>query len=68
MWGGYNLSDTNRLEQKQLNAARIVPGLRIFPSLRSLYLETDWKTLAERMKTKKLILTYNIIYTNLAFI
>ena len=59
---GSNLSDTNRLEQVQLNAARIVTGLPVFSSLRSLYLETGWETLAERRKTKKkLILMYKII-------
>ena len=40
----------------QLNAARIVTS-----SLRSLYLETGWETLAERRKTKRLILMYKII-------
>ena len=45
----------------QLNAARIITGLPVFSSLRSLYLETGWETLAERRKTKKLILMYKII-------
>ena len=40
VWGGCNLSDTNRLEQAQLNATRIVTGFPAFSSLRSLYLET----------------------------
>ena len=61
VWVGCNLSDTNRLEQVQLNAARIVTGLPVFSSLRSLYLETGWKTLSERRKTKNLILMYKII-------
>ena len=55
VWDGCNLSDTNKLEQVQLNAARIVTGLPVFSSLRSLYLETGWETLAERRKTKKFI-------------
>ena len=46
-WDGCYLSDTNRLEQVQLNAARIVTGLPVFSSFRSLDLETGWKTLAE---------------------
>ena len=58
---GCNLSDTNRLEQVQLNAARIVTVLPVFSSVRSQYLETGWETLAERRKTKKLILMYKII-------
>ena len=45
----------------QLNAALIVTGLPVFSSLRSLYLETGWEKLAERRKTKKLILMYKII-------
>ena len=61
VWDDCNLSDTNRLEQVQLNVARIVTGLPVFSSLRSLYLETGWETLAERRKTKKLILMYKII-------
>ena len=55
------MSDTNSLEQVQLNAARIVTGLPAFSSLRSLYLETGWETLAERRKTKKLIFMNKII-------
>ena len=45
----------------QLNAARIFTGVPVFSSLRSLYLETGLKTLAERRKSKKLILMYKII-------
>ena len=40
-------------KQVQLNAARVVTGLPVFSSLRSLYLETGWKTLVERRKTKQ---------------
>ena len=61
VWDDCNLSDTNRLEQVQLHAARIVTGLLIFSSLRSLYLKADWETLAERRKIKKLIIMYKII-------
>ena len=42
VWDGCNLSGTNRLEEVQLNAARIVTGHPVFSSLRSLYLETGW--------------------------
>ena len=34
VWDGCNITDTNRLEQVQLNAAYIVMGLPIFASLR----------------------------------
>ena len=40
VWDGCSINDNNRLEQIQLNAARIVTGLPIFASLRSLYFET----------------------------
>ena len=48
----------------QLNAARIVTGLPIFASLRSLYYETGWENLAERRKRRKLILMYKIVNNN----
>ena len=45
----------------QLNAALIVTGLPVFSSPRSLYSKIGWETLAERRKTKKLILMFKII-------
>ena len=48
VWDGCNETDANRLEQIQLNAARIVTGLPIFASLNSLYFENGWETLAQR--------------------
>ena len=61
VWDGCNQIDSNRLEQVQLNAARIVTGLPIFASLNSLYFETGWETLSERRKNKKLSLMYKIV-------
>ena len=58
---GCNETDANRLEQIQLNAARIVTGLPIFASLNSLYFESGWEALAQRRKTKNLTLMYKII-------
>ena len=43
-----------RLQQVQLNAARIVTGLPIFVSLRAFYYETGWGTLTKTEKTKTL--------------
>ena len=60
VWDGCSFTDINRLEQVQLNATRIVTGLPIFASLRSLYNETGWDTLAHKRKRKKLILMYKI--------
>lgn len=64
IWDGCTITDANRLEQVQLNAARIVTGLPIFASLRSLYYETGWDTLAERRKRRKLTLMYKIVNGN----
>ncbi|MEW8548488.1 MAG: reverse transcriptase family protein [Candidatus Thiodiazotropha sp.] len=61
VWDGCSQIDSDRLEQVQLNAARIVTGLPMFASLNSLYLETGWETLSERRKIKKLSLMYKIV-------
>lgn len=61
VWDGCTITDANRLEQVQLNAARIVTGLPVFASIRSLYYETGWETLANRRKHRKLVLMYKII-------
>ena len=61
VWDGCNETDAKRLEQIQLNAARIVTGLPIFASLNSLYFESGWEALAQRRETKKLSLMYKII-------
>ena len=45
----------------QLNAARIVTGLPIFASLRSLYFETGSENLADRRQIRKLTLMYKIV-------
>lgn len=61
VWDGCTITDSNRLEQVQLTAARIVTGLPTFSSLCSLYSETGWETLAERRRNKKLTLLHKII-------
>ena len=43
VWDGCNQADSTRLEQVQLNAARIVTGLPIFASQNSLYYEKRYK-------------------------
>ena len=45
------MADIN-LEQGQLKAAGIFTGRPVFASLRSLYHETGWETLAERHKRR----------------
>ena len=61
VWDGCTIADSNRLEQVQLTAARIVTGLPTFSSLCSLYSETGWETLAERRRNKKFTLLHKII-------
>ena len=61
VWDGCSINDTNRLEQIQLNAARIVTGIQIFASLCSLYFETGWENLADRRQIRKLTLMYTIV-------
>ena len=61
VWDGCSINDTNRLEQIQLNAARIVTGLPFFASLRSLYFKTGWENLADRRQIRKLTLRYKIV-------
>ena len=43
-----------KLEQLQLEAARIVTGLPIFTKTEILYIETGWELLSERRKGRKL--------------
>ena len=61
VWDGCSQTDANRLEQAQLNAARIVTGLPVFASTNSLYQETGWEPLSQRRTNKKLSLMYKII-------
>ena len=60
-WDSCTVADAERLEQLQLEAARIVTGLTSYASLPSLYAETGWETLNTRRKIGKLSLFYNII-------
>jgi len=55
------VADAGRLEQLQLEAARIVTGLTAYASLSSLYAETGWEKLNIRRKIRKLSLFYNIV-------
>ena len=61
VWDGRTQADANRLEQVQLNAARIVTRLPVFSSLDSLYYETGSKTLLQRRTNKKLTLMLKIV-------
>ena len=58
VWDGCSQTDANRLEQAQLNAARIVTGLPVFASTNSLYQETGWEPLSQRRTNKKEIISH----------
>ena len=57
-----NCGDVNaaKLEQMQLDAARIVTGLPIFTRKSVIYKEIGWETLQERRRRRKLQMFYNI--------
>ena len=55
-WDSCTVVDVGRLEQLQLEAARIVTGLTAYASLSSLYAETGWGKLNPRGKIRKLSL------------
>ena len=44
LWDGCSTRDVNKLEQLQLEDARIITGLQKFVSKASLYFETGWET------------------------
>ena len=48
VWDNCTLVDSERLEQIQLEAARIVNGLTSYASLLSIYKETGWETFSVR--------------------
>jgi hypothetical protein len=61
VWDSCTVADAGRLEQLQLEAARIVTGLTAYANLSSLYAETGWEKLNTRRKIRKLSLFYNIV-------
>ena len=60
MWCG----NSNKLDQLQLEDARIDTGLPIFASSILLYKELGWESLTERRKRRKLQMFYNIQNNN----
>ena len=65
VWDGCFLEQSNKLEQLQLEAARIVTGLPKYTPSRFLYYETGWEVLSERRRARRLCLFYKI-YHNIA--
>jgi hypothetical protein len=64
LWDNCGIGNSQKLEQLQLEAARIVTGLPIFIKTEILYIETGWELLSVRRKRRKLQLFYNIVNKN----
>jgi hypothetical protein len=64
LWDNCGTGNSQKLEQLQLEAARIVTGLPIFTKTEILYIETGWELLSVRRKRRKLQLFYNIVNKN----
>ena len=58
VWDNCGQANSDRLENVQLEAARIVTGLPSFTSIHSIYIETGWEKLKTRWEVRKLVLFY----------
>jgi hypothetical protein len=54
VWDNCGIGYSDKLEKLQLDAARIVTGLPIFPKSEYLYAETGWETLSDRRYRREL--------------
>lgn len=61
VWSGVTVQQSNKLEQIQHEAARIVTGLTKSVSLERLYKEVGWVSLKERRKEHTLICFFKIL-------
>jgi hypothetical protein len=64
LWDNCGIGNSQKLEQLQLESARIVTGLPIFAKTEIVYIETGWELLSVRRKRRKLQLFYNIVKEN----
>jgi len=62
VWDNCSLHESELLESVQLEAARIITGLRKGTSHAKLYTELGWVPLKERRRTNKLILLHKILH------
>jgi hypothetical protein len=60
VWDNCGAGNSNKLDQLQLEAARIATGLPIFANSILIYKELGWESLPERRKRRKLQMFYNI--------
>jgi hypothetical protein len=63
-WDNCGVGNSNKLDQLQLEAARIVTGISIFANSILIYKELGWESLAKRRKRRKLQMFYNIQNNN----
>ena len=61
VWDNCTMSEKDRLEKNQIEAARIVTGITRSASTLDLYKEIGWLTLDNRRKYQKLVLIYKIV-------
>ena len=61
IWDNCTLGESNLLESVQIEASRIITGLRRTTSLRKLYCELGFEKLSDRRKKHKLITFYKIV-------
>ena len=59
-----NVGYSNKLDELQIESARIITSLPIFASSILIYKELGWESLAERRKMRKLQMFYNIQNNN----
>jgi hypothetical protein len=66
LWDNCGIGSSQKLEQLQLEAVRIVIGLLIFTQTEILYIETGWELLSVRRKRnrRKPEIFYNMVNTN----
>jgi len=57
----YTLLDSDKIEQLQLEAARIITGLTCYCGKHVLYYETGWKTLSQIWQNRKLIIHNDLV-------
>jgi hypothetical protein len=60
LWNNCGIGNSQKLEQLQLEAARIVTGLPIFTKTEIVYRETGWELLSVRQKRRKLQFSFII--------
>jgi hypothetical protein len=61
IWDSCTQNEANLLESLQVEAGRIITGLRVNSSRSKLYSELGWEPLYKRREKQKLILLYKII-------